>query len=83
MPTVLESAIGNNADANSSNGVFTPEEARELFEKTARQYVSMSGDEFLRIWDSQSFDPSLKARFMRVAVLIPLIRRTSARKKAR
>lgn len=66
---------------STSTGLFTVAEAKALFDKTARQYMDMSGEEFLRLWDGSG--PNLGPRAMRVAMLIPLIRKTSARQKSR
>ena len=62
--------------------VFSREEAKRLFDETARQYLSMSGDEFLCRWDNGTFKGSTDTRAMRVAILIPLVRKTSARQKS-
>jgi hypothetical protein len=63
---------------------FSAEEASKLFDETARRYMDMSGKDFLNAWDNGRFaTPELKLRAMRVAVLIPLVRKTSARKKSR
>ena len=68
----------------TGTGAFSQDEASALFEATAQQYLDMTGDEFLRQWDAQAFngDPQRKARAMRVAALIPLVRTISARKKS-
>lgn len=65
----------------TSTEPFTAEEARALFDETARQYMDMSGEEFLRLWDNSG--PNLGPWAMRVAMLIPLIRKTGARQKSR
>lgn len=71
------------AVANDSSS-FSADEASKLFDDTARRYMDMSGKDFLRAWDNGQFaTPELKLRAMRVAVLIPLVRKTSARKKSR
>lgn len=62
---------------------FSLEESRALFDKTARLYLSMSGEEFLRRWDLGDFrDVDSRPQVMRVASLIPLVRKTSARPKS-
>jgi len=67
-----------------STGVFTDSEAHQLFEATARRYLDMSTDQFLRMWDAKRFEsPEQEARAFRVAALIPLIRHIRAGKKAR
>lgn len=61
---------------------FTLEESRALFDKTARLYLNMSGEEFLKRWDLGDFrDVDSRPQVMRVASLIPLVRKTSARQK--
>jgi len=70
--------------AEDTSAPFTAEESRQLFDATARQYVGMSGDDFLRAWDNGEFaDSDARDRAMRVAILIPMIRKTSAREKSR
>jgi hypothetical protein len=77
-PTIAERPI-----IDEKSGPFTSEEARILFDKTARRYMDMSGDQFLRAWENGEFrDADMKARAMRVAVLIPLVRKTRARKES-
>ncbi len=63
---------------------FSPQEAQTLFEQTAQQYMGVSGEEFLRSWDRGDYsDSKSRSRVMRVAALIPLVRKTRARKKSR
>lgn len=65
----------------SESDMFTVDEAYSLFEATAQRYMKMSGAEFLRLWDSHKLtDPEVSGRAMRVAALIPLVRKISARK---
>jgi len=66
----------------SKSGPFSALEARELFDKTARQYLHISGEEFLHNWDLGRLDPS-DGRVKRVAILLPLVRKTRARQKHR
>ena len=56
---------------------LTREEARELFDESARRYLGMSGDEFLRRWHAGDFDrdPDQPA-IMRVAMLRYLVERS-------
>lgn len=35
----------------------TPEEAREIFDRQARETLGISGDEFLRRWDAGEYRP--------------------------
>jgi hypothetical protein len=62
---------------------FDPAEARALFEATAQRYLHISGDEFLQRWDSGLYRNEIaESQAMRVAMLIPMIRTTSARAKS-
>lgn len=84
MP-VLEHARQTKSQTPSSETIaqFTQEEAKALFDKTANRYMGMSGEEFLIGWDRGNFrDAETKQRAMRVAMLIPLVRKISARKKS-
>jgi hypothetical protein len=84
MPALAEARPKAKVTAESRQSAFTPEEAANLFDATARQYMGMSGVDFLSAWDNDQFrDPDIKTRAMRVAILIPLIRKTSARTKSR
>lgn len=59
------------------------EEASRIFNETARRYLSISGSEFLARWDAGIYrDSEMRSRAMRVAILIPMVRSTSARKKS-
>ncbi|HUI56076.1 MAG TPA: hypothetical protein VLY04_13965 [Bryobacteraceae bacterium] len=51
--------------------------AWSLFDAAARRYLRMSGEEFLKAWDANSFsdpDPDAHRGVMDVAILIPLVR---------
>jgi hypothetical protein len=55
------------------------EEGRELFDRQARRYLDMSGDEFLFKWDAGAFgDPDDRTKnppgVMRMAMLLPFAR---------
>jgi len=64
-------------------GPFTPEEAWILFQNTALLYMGMSGEQFLEKWDTGGFDDvDSSPQVMRVASLIPLVRKTSAGQKS-
>jgi hypothetical protein len=71
--------------ADDRAGVMSPDEAKALFDATARHYCGISGAEFLRRLDAREFAPDVvtQERVLRVAALIPLVRKTSARKKSR
>lgn len=54
---------------------LTPEEAHALFDRLARRYLQMSGEEFIRAWDAGEFDQNPdRPAVMRVAMLLPLVR---------
>lgn len=58
---------------------ISEQEARELFDRNARHYLGISGEEFLRRWDAGFYDdPDDRSKHgpevMEVAMLIPLIR---------
>lgn len=50
--------------------------AWSIFDAAARQYLRMSGDEFLKAWDSGAFgpDPDSQRGVMDVAILLPFVR---------
>jgi hypothetical protein len=50
--------------------------AWSIFDAAARQYLGMSGDEFLEAWDSGAFgpDPDSTRGVMDVAILLPFVR---------
>jgi hypothetical protein len=53
---------------------LTPDEGQELFDRQARRYLKMSGEEFLRRWEAGEFDHDPdRPDIMRVAMLIPLV----------
>jgi hypothetical protein len=82
--TVLERTRNSIKCGETTSAIFSSEEARALFDNTAKQYMGMSGNDFLDGWDSGKFrDAKTKPRAMRVAILIPLVRKTSARKQSR
>lgn len=84
MPVLAHVRQHNVDERNPANVAFTPEEAENLFDATARQYMGISGAEFLQAWDHGKFrEAEVNTRAMRVAILIPLVRKTSARKKSR
>jgi hypothetical protein len=86
MPaTLARHKVRKAAIGDQSRRAFTTDEAWRLFDDTARQYMRMSGAEFLRAWDDGDFrgETSEAHRAVRVAILIPSVRKTSARKKPR
>lgn len=65
-------------------GAMSLEEALSFFDASAQFHLGISGEEFLRRWDSGYFrGPELDTRATRVAMLIPMVRPTIARKKSR
>jgi hypothetical protein len=62
-------------DGGVAIDALTPEEAWDVFDRAARDDLSMSGEEFLRRWDAGAFraDPD-QPGVMDVAMLIPLVR---------
>ena len=50
--------------------------AWSLFDAAARLHLHMSGDEFLKAWDSGAFgpDPDSHRGVMDVAILLPFVR---------
>lgn len=58
---------------------ITEVEGRELFDRNARHYLGISGEEFIRRWDAGFYDdPDDRSKngpeVMRVASLLPLAR---------
>ena len=54
---------------------LSAEEGRELFDKTARRLLGLSGDEFLARWDSGDYrDERENMAVTKVAMLIPFAR---------
>lgn len=55
------------------------EEGWELFDRQARRYLDMSGEEFLKKWDAGEFgDPDDRTKnppgVMKMAMLLPFVR---------
>lgn len=51
---------------------LTPEQAKQLLDDKARQYLGLTGDEFRARWDAGELDPDADPSVMRVAMLLPL-----------
>jgi hypothetical protein len=65
-------------------GVMSREEANSFFNSAAERYLGISGEEFLRRWDAGNFKgPEFDTGATMVAMLIPMVRPTVARKKSR
>jgi hypothetical protein len=51
---------------------LTREESRAILDQQARRYFHMSGEEFIRAWESGQFDDDPDRPYlMRVAMLVP------------
>jgi hypothetical protein len=48
------------------------EQAVEAFDKAARHYLGISGEQFVRAWESGEFEETDRPDVMRVAMLLPL-----------
>ena len=85
MPATLARPERVTKHPEQSRGAFTSDEAWRLFDITAWRYMRMSGHDFLLAWDEGRFRgvSSEARRATRVAILIPSVRKTSARKKSR
>ncbi|MFP5205367.1 MAG: hypothetical protein ACLGSH_08430 [Acidobacteriota bacterium] len=69
---------------NGSVDAMSREESLSFFNASAQRYLGITGDEFLRRWDSGYFTgPELDTRATMVAMLIPMVRPKVARKKSR
>lgn len=54
--------------------VLTKDEAWEMFDREARRYFDMSGEDFISAWESGGFDNDPDGpNVMWVAMLIPLV----------
>ncbi len=81
MPVVLKASQEQTfLDAD----FFSEEEAKKLFDATARRYLKISGAEFLRHWDAGDYlgRDGEENNVMRVAVLVPMVRSVSVRQNA-
>ena len=54
--------------------LLSQEERWEIFDRQARRYLGMSGDEFLRAWEAGALDDLDRPEVMRVVMLLPLAR---------
>lgn len=53
---------------------LTEEEGRALLDRVAREYLSMSGEEFICRWDAGEFVGDERYEVIRVAILLPFAR---------
>jgi hypothetical protein len=47
------------------------EDGRRMLDEAARQYLNMSGDEFIAAWDEERFTEPDSLRVQQVAALLP------------
>ena len=52
----------------------TPEEGLAMLDRAAREVLNISGEEFLRRWDSGDYEGADDPAITRVAMLIPFAR---------
>ncbi|MGH2560293.1 MAG: hypothetical protein ACRDJH_14615 [Thermomicrobiales bacterium] len=56
--------------------LFDPEEGRQMFDEAAREWVGMSGEEFIRRWEAGEFaeipDDEAHRRYVDLVLMIPL-----------
>lgn len=57
---------------------LSPEEGRELFDRQARRYLGMSGEEFARRWADGTIPDPDRTDVLRIAMLLPLFRSCGA-----
>lgn len=83
MATIVNDLPDTLSEAEPSSPL-SQDESRILLDAAARRYLNITGDEFLRRWDAGYFKESYcDTRATRVAMLIPMVRPTVARKKSR
>lgn len=86
MATLLERLHGRadetTPDAIPGIDLVTPEEARALFDRRARQLLHISGEEFLLRWDAGEFRPvrdDAEGRMVgELVMMMPFARRTKS-----
>jgi hypothetical protein len=60
----------HNGSTNGHIRDLTPDEGRRLFDNAAQYYLGISGDEFIRRWESGYYDDDPE-EVMGVAMLLP------------
>ena len=69
-------------DAIPGIDLVTPEEARALFDRRARQLLHISGEEFLRRWDAGDYRPvpddAEGRKVGELVMMLPFARRTKS-----
>ncbi len=59
-------------EGNANIQELSNEEGRELFDRQARRYLNMSGDEFIRRWEAGEFnDGPENPAVVRLVMLLP------------
>lgn len=68
-------------DATPPPEEISDEDAQRIFDEVAQRKLGISGEEFLRRWDSGRYAslPEENPRAQEVAMLIPLVRSVDAR----
>jgi len=66
-------------ETNGRDRELSKEESRELFNRQAKLYLGISGDEFIQRWDAGEYgDPDDRSKnspgVMRLAMLLPFVR---------
>jgi hypothetical protein len=51
--------------------VISREEGKEILDRQSRRYFNMSGEDFIKAWESGAFEDPDGQNVMRVAMLIP------------
>jgi hypothetical protein len=80
---VDEELVDDDLDPDPYEGVHfaREDEARELFDQTARRELGISGEEFLRRWDAGEYFPVPDTpegrKIGRMVIMIPFARPTS------
>jgi hypothetical protein len=55
---------------------LTEDQAWDIVDRRARQYLGMTADDFIRAWEAGEFDDDPdRPEVMRVAILLPLVGR--------
>ena len=69
-------------DAIAGIDLATPDEARVLFDRRARQLLQISGDEFLERWDAGAYRPVRDTpegrKIGQLVMMMPFARRTKS-----
>lgn len=59
--------------------MMTPEETWAMFDRMARRYAGMSGEEFVRAWDAGEIENPDRPGIIDVAFMLPVVSPHSAR----